>query len=234
MSSAGKRPGSPSVSTQRAAKRGALAPATRDEPIVISDDEDDSVEIVLARIKEQEQSEALAKQLQDEWRREVLTNNLNLPIASSSRTQDDDVIMIDSGTEDDEAMARRLAKEWAQTGSSSPSRSQETSKKQPCITSKGNSKGKSPEKSSSVGQAHAPDEKLRECRGAFTADRECSKCGSLVQSPNGHVGCCNTARAMALTLFLRSCFQLVILPLALCIYCMLHAGIVVPTIAEAV
>ncbi|CCL98146.1 uncharacterized protein FIBRA_00140 [Fibroporia radiculosa] len=70
----------------------------------MSDDEE-PLEVVLAKIKAQEESEALARQLQQEW---------DNPSSGSGNATSSDLMQHSStGTEEsDEALARRLAKEW--------------------------------------------------------------------------------------------------------------------------
>src|SRR5882757_1208536 len=78
--------------TVRASKRARkLSPDP--EPGVAIVDEDNDLEVILAQIKEQEESEKLAKRVQDEWNHSPAD-------------------VVDETTDSDEALARRLAKEW--------------------------------------------------------------------------------------------------------------------------
>lgn len=125
-------------------------------------DADDLTEI-LARIKEQEESERLAKRLQDEWME----------------------------PEDDEALAKRLALEWEQedkaasTGdagfASGLKNCRETDDSLSIRASA------STTHSSNTNDLTPPDDILRQFRPLFTQERPCSECGKLVASPRGHV-----------------------------------------------
>lgn len=156
----------PSASTS-SLKRARIQPDT--EPIVI-DVDDDNLDVILAQIKEQEASEALAKQLQNDWD-ETSPNE-----GSSSR----DAIVIDDEEDDDASMARRLAQEWGDSdilSIASHVSTQEDSQPGPSTIG-------SPE------QEDPPDKILDQFRELFTSDRDCSKCGKPVSSPRGHVRDC--------------------------------------------
>ena len=109
-------------------------PATA--PVVnVDDEEDDSLESILARIKAHEESEALAQRLHQEWNDPSGNSNSVSPSPFSFREHSvgascgtrtgfaasapEDAIVISDGDsdaelvpEDDEAMARRLAEQW--------------------------------------------------------------------------------------------------------------------------
>ncbi|OCH95740.1 hypothetical protein OBBRIDRAFT_744889 [Obba rivulosa] len=148
------------------------------EAIVISDDEDESLEHILAQIKAQEESEALARRLQEEWNGAASDSTRagsNLPGPSSAPA---------GCQEDDEALARRLAEEWekedgaAAAGSSAAA----TLREQPTLNAS-NTKGKAPYTS---GADETPDEALRQFQTVFTAMRKC-QCGHDIPSPRGYV-----------------------------------------------
>lgn len=204
MSSRKKR----SLSPQQASgshgprKRAYLPPQSDIEPSVIDVDADDLPEI-LARIKDQEENESLAKQLDEQW---------NGVAGPSNSGQDDD----------DEALARRLAAEWEQedgapmdgllnTGISQRQIDDEvieieddeddafpvpsTSTAHPQASTSHTAKRTRPPprrqgQSSSNGASQTtvpPDEKLEDFRALFTSERPCSKCGEPVASPRGYV-----------------------------------------------
>ncbi|KAJ7070570.1 hypothetical protein C8F01DRAFT_1225967 [Mycena amicta] len=140
-----RRPRSPS--TNKARKR---ARVPEKDVIDIPDNEEDDLEEILALIKQSEESERLAKELN----------------GSTSHAS--------NGIEDDAAMARRLASEWAK---------EESQEDEPSST-------KAPSKTISVDSCNdevPPDAKLEEFRSFFTAERMCSKCGETVKSPRGFV-----------------------------------------------
>ncbi|KAJ6623142.1 hypothetical protein B0H10DRAFT_2011350 [Mycena sp. CBHHK59/15] len=164
MATRAKRPLSPSnttaISLSKRNKRARVQP--KDEPEIISvDDEDEELDAILARIKESEESEKLARQLQNEW-------------AAGSSTGPDVIDLED--LEDDAAMARRLAAEWGT----------EDDGKLPELTSR-TKPGPSRANYSCDADDIPPDEKLAQFRSFFTAERSCSKCGKLVRSPRGFV-----------------------------------------------
>jgi len=145
--------------------------STAQEIILIDDaDDEDDLAAILAQIKQQEESERLAKELQGSW------ND-----ASGSKNP----ILID---EDDEALAKRLAREWADEDEE-----MEISAIQPTPSSSYTASiplqpsfeidrpRKVPD------HAKSPDKSLSAFRHLFTATRACSKCGKDVPSPRGHV-----------------------------------------------
>ncbi|OSX67171.1 hypothetical protein POSPLADRAFT_1129859 [Postia placenta MAD-698-R-SB12] len=79
------------------------AKRSRTEVIDLSDEEE-PLEAILAQIQAQDESEVLARQLQDEWN--------NVPSASGSNDGKIEREAVTIDDEDDEALARRLAKEW--------------------------------------------------------------------------------------------------------------------------
>ncbi len=168
----------PESSTTGAAKR-ARKNNAQTEIIVIedSDEEDDELKEILAQIEAQEESESLAKQLQSEF-----TGDVDAPM------------------EDDEALARRLAEEWAKeenaqgemTTSSHYSKFPDSSSSSMLAPTRARSldidasvsKGKAKECKVTYTK---PDEALASYRSTFTRSRPCSSCGKDVKSPRGCV-----------------------------------------------
>ncbi|GBE77250.1 Baculoviral IAP repeat-containing protein [Sparassis crispa] len=143
----------------------------RSEVITISDDEEEPLESVLAKIKAQEESEALARKLQQDW----ADNAQPAPSAGTSSNADrgHDEEVIDLTREDDEALAKRLAKEW------------EALDEVPQQVT-GPSKGK--RKAYEVEEDHdvTPDKKLERYHELFIGTKRC-QCGEELSSPRGHV-----------------------------------------------
>ena len=156
-------------------------------------DDDESLESIVARIEEQERSEALAKQLSREINEEGGPSHLPHPGGA-----DDDVIALDD--EDDEALARRLADEWAQED--------EMLVAEPLPADDNLDKGKHKETSRSTTGAtvrtlvpvhlsadssseggSAVEDNLQTHKEVFVLTRPCSKCGNDVISPRGYVRC---------------------------------------------
>ncbi|KAI0368884.1 hypothetical protein BV20DRAFT_968673 [Pilatotrama ljubarskyi] len=162
-------------------------------PIDISDydDGEDSLQSILAQIKAQEESEALAKRLHQEWNAPGPSNASGGPsgsracgrVAPDGDGDGDDVIVISDDDvemqEDDEAVARRLAKEWEVQDvvpDGSPSNS---SSNPPSV------KGKARSRSDS-GAAQWPAAVLEQYKDLFRGERTCS-CGAKLPSPRGPV-----------------------------------------------
>jgi hypothetical protein len=157
----------------------------------IAIDEDEDLDAILARIKEQEESEKLALKLQDEW---------------NHSSGSGDIVLSDEPAESDEALARRLAKEWGNQvdGDIDPipgpsniaERDQgfddivEISKpvgpqtRPSELTRPSYSRSKT---YSTLAEGGTPDTKLSQFRDLFTANKKCTKCGKAVKSPRGHV-----------------------------------------------
>ncbi|KAI0673805.1 hypothetical protein C8Q78DRAFT_1019118 [Trametes maxima] len=174
-----KRPLSPASPRKVTVKKPVL------EWNAIPDDDEDSLESILAQIKAQEESEALARRLQQEWNAPGPSGVQPEPAGPSgtgtrSRCTFGNVIEIsdDEGHEDDEAVARRLAAQWeredATPGCLPPS-----------IHNTSASKGKD-KASSEAGAPRSPASVLESYRALFSGERSCS-CGSKVSSPRGHV-----------------------------------------------
>lgn len=176
--------------------------------VVINSEDEEDFDAILARIKEQEESEQLARKLQEEW------NGTSSAGPSA---------VVNRSTENDEAMARELAQQW-EDGDYQPSSSKilqtqgsdnsvvgEPTTTQQFQGFKANlatheldieslkpsgeveSKIQLP-KSSSYSipmEDDPPDQKLAEFRSLFTRTRECTKCHKDVKSPRGHVSICH-------------------------------------------
>ena len=192
-----KRNLSPSQASGSKPKRLRKAPVPDPDVIVIDSDhesnESDDLKAILAQIKAQEESERLALQY-----------NLDQP--SMSRSKD-----TESAHEDDEAMARRLAAEWAHEAESTnlekgvdelPMDLSDVEKVHPngaSASTSSISKGTgsltktrtgimdSSGNKSYISVPIRPDDGLTSFRDMFTKTRPCSKCGKDVQSSRGCV-----------------------------------------------
>ncbi|TBU46163.1 hypothetical protein BD309DRAFT_954744 [Dichomitus squalens] len=201
-------------------------------PTALNDEDEDSLEAILALIKAHEESEALARKLQDEWNggsidMDTSGPSSSCPRSSSSRDPNSstersplspdhaDVIDASDGDschdervpvpEDDESMARCLAREWEiedsvrindlprppPTSASSVRRIKHKAKRV---------RVNSPEGSQcdlttidDKDDATITNEKLpavaqlEQCRDFFTGEKTCSSCRSTLPSPRGHV-----------------------------------------------
>jgi baculoviral IAP repeat-containing protein 6 len=165
------------------------------EDVVVIDSDFDSesnesqeFKAILAQIKAQEESERLALQI-----------DLNQPSSSGSKD-------MDTRLEDDEAMAKRLAAEWAREAESAnldkgidefpmdldieqvhpgtpndASASTISKRTRTSTMDSSNSRGTK----SYISVPVRPDEGLSSFRDMFTKTRPCSKCGKDVKSPRG-------------------------------------------------
>jgi len=181
----------PSGSAVKRARK--LSPDVDRNIILVDDSEDNELDAILAQIKEQEESEQLAKRLQNEW---------------NHSSGSGDVVSSDAS---DEALARRLAQEWAEQvddddepvrGASRPMEGgrgsndvveiYESYDAQPTDSESHSSDPTGPSHQSSsrystlIGGG-TPDTTLLEFQDFFTANKECTKCGKAVKSPRGHV-----------------------------------------------
>ncbi|KAJ3526987.1 hypothetical protein NM688_g8188 [Phlebia brevispora] len=146
------------------------------EVIVISDDdeEEESLDHILMRIQQQEESEALARQLQGQFD--------DRPGPSRATSSSSPHVIVPSSDEDDEALARRLAREWAEEDAVAAIAAQplpDTSVCQPSTSS-----------ASVIVADHprvTPNERLNEHFSLFTGNRPCTKCGAQIPSPRGYV-----------------------------------------------
>jgi len=151
--------------------------ATSHKPVVIdvdNDAEEEDFGSILARIKEQEESEALARKLHDEWN----------GVASTSTSGAEVIVIDDDEGGEDAATARKLAQEWElEDGKVASALYQQST---------GTLSLKSARSSASgshllLEQETPPDEQLLQYRDLFVAERQCTKCGKPVKSPRGHV-----------------------------------------------
>jgi baculoviral IAP repeat-containing protein 6 len=184
-------------------KRTRKAPVPEPHDVIVIEDSDDAeneadpddLKEILAQIKEQEESEHLAKQLH---------NDYGVPLSSGSKDMPIDL-------ENDAAMARQLAEEWALEDSAlemnheeiadssdieilpGPSNTKVSS--QPRQTGNaprntGNSNSTSsmfPDRKSYKLANTRPDTALEPFKQTFTLTRNCSKCSKYVKSPRGSV-----------------------------------------------
>ncbi|KAI0931610.1 hypothetical protein AcW2_000464 [Taiwanofungus camphoratus] len=136
------------------------------EAIVVDDEE--LLEVVLSKIRAQEESEALARRLQDEWNESTGVRD----VYDDSNPETVDEL-------DDEALARHLALEWEALDGDHT-----ISERQPVLGIPGSSgtRGKPPSGTAS----HIPTDRLRQYQDLFIGTRQC-KCGSTLDSPRGHV-----------------------------------------------
>ncbi|THH19009.1 hypothetical protein EW146_g2092 [Bondarzewia mesenterica] len=172
------------IDTERSPKR------SRREESQLEEDEDD-LEAILARIREQEESEALARKLQDEWNSADTTDATGFEmdhnaIVIAEEDEDEDIQVVDG-----EALAKRQSSEDVKKGNrvsvASSSSSIKTRGRQFAV---GQSAQPGPSRSvplSSPGLNTPPDIRLEQYVDLFTAKRSCSKCGSSLDSPRGFV-----------------------------------------------
>lgn len=196
----------------------------RRETVPVNVNDDDDLEEILAQIKQQEESEALARKLHEEWNNPVnaggsgnhgghyaplaveheydyhseeeddfgfamdMDIDMDMNVDDEDDEDDDDHGDSDS-SEGDEALARRLAAEWAKEDGTPAKKSvpgllaslPETSHGQSRPVSK--SKGKLPR------SPDTPDSKLEVYHEFFVGSRNCTECGHEILSPRGYV--CN-------------------------------------------
>ncbi|KAJ7292799.1 hypothetical protein C8J57DRAFT_1267123 [Mycena rebaudengoi] len=138
------------------------------QEIIPLDDDGEDLESILARIKESEESERLARKMQSEW-------------SSPGPSAAHDVIDVD----DDATLARCLADEWAweSEDNAKPVETFDVDAWEP-PTKHSLVKKATP---SSTADGVTPDAQLSEFRSFFTTERSCSKCGKTVESPRGFV-----------------------------------------------
>lgn len=175
-----KRPLSPCERDDKSAKRRAI------EPVI---DYDDDLEAILAQIKQQEESEALARKLQEEWNNEPNLGERSgthqggpySPITVEDETTD--VIL-----ENDEALARRLAFEWDREDNTLAENavSGTLSAVQP-TESHGQPFADFKQKNKAPPSDETPDIVLKRYRSFFVGARHCTNCGHDIPSPRGFV-----------------------------------------------
>lgn len=148
------------------------------------DSDDEPLEVILARIKEQEQSEALAKRLQAQWHDDGPSSSGSAAGTEPIVIDGDNEFLVDS----DEALARRLAAEWAAEDAVAPPPA--ASSRLPLSASNGSSGSvplpATPPAEESSADA-APNIRLKACENLFLATRGCKKCKAAIASPRGYV-----------------------------------------------
>ncbi|KAI9060495.1 hypothetical protein FKP32DRAFT_1577713 [Trametes sanguinea] len=165
------------------------APKTK-RPALVSgsnvNEDEDSLESILALIQAQEESEALARKLQQEWNAPgPSTSPASAPkAAGASRrtTTPDGVIEIsdDEQQEDDETIARRLAKQW-ELEDAVPETVPVPLTNLPAT--KGKAKSQSATRPTTT---ELPISPLEQYRDLFTQSKRCP-CGADIPSPRGYV-----------------------------------------------
>ncbi|KAJ7665225.1 hypothetical protein DFH06DRAFT_1268392 [Mycena polygramma] len=156
-----KRPLSPSKPSPAKSRKRAR------RSLIIEDDDDDDLAEILAQIKASEENERRAR--------------------NGGSSKNAEVIDVDD-LEDDEAMARRLAAEWADEEPEASTKEPETvdvDAWEPPVASTSVKTG--PSRPVSLADNTSPDEKLAEFRSFFIAERDCSNCGKPVKCPRGFV-----------------------------------------------
>lgn len=148
-------------------------------------DYEEDLDSILALIKQQEESEALAQQLQSEWND---LPNTSANASNSSRATiidvDEDIVILDddaSEAEDDAAMARRLAREWEREDNQNNLIDAGLSSKTTTGTPP------RPFKLVDMNLETPPDARLLEHRELFVRNRNCPKCNKQIKSPRGLV-----------------------------------------------
>ncbi|KAI0050598.1 hypothetical protein FA95DRAFT_1555521 [Auriscalpium vulgare] len=121
------------------------------------DDENDDLAAILAQIKQQEDSEALARQLQEEWNNE----------AAEDRVEGSSDIHLDVGP-----FASSSGRQLRSSGGSIPQN-----------VAAGTSHNAS---SSNLNEDETPDIPLAQARHLFTGDRQCPGCKGKLKSPRGY------------------------------------------------
>jgi hypothetical protein len=162
----------------------------------VPDDEEDLASI-LEKIREQEESEALAKKLQQEFDGPQAAQVIDL-------TQGDDDTLANneigpSTREDDEAMAQRLAREWevldaAQAPPTKPVEELKVRNEETLVSTSSKSLRTQQPTNESRSCAPAPmvnpvnpETDLSKHRDLFTRTKECTKCGNDVVPPRNLV-----------------------------------------------
>jgi len=194
---------SPDQPSGRSSKRIRKAPVPEPDNVIIIEDSDhakyeadpDDLKEILAQIKEQEESEHLAKQLH---------NDFGVPSSSGSKDMPINI-------EDDAAMARQLAEEWALEDNAlemnheaiadssdieilpGPSNAKVSNRPRHSENVPRNT-GSSSSTSSKLADRKPcklanirPDAALEPFKHIFTITRSCSKCSKDVKSPRGSV-----------------------------------------------
>lgn len=159
--------------------------ARQRDVVVVPDSDEEPLDDILAKIKAQEESEALASRLASASQTYGETSQMG------QRTQDEPMVTDDT-VESDEALARRLAAEWAaeeaelvvpiESQPSVPGSSRRASAAAGPSTSDGGGIAANDCATDTV-----PDVKLRTHEELFVGTRKCTKCNVDVASPRGYV-----------------------------------------------
>jgi len=174
----------------RPSKRIRKTPVPEPDDVIIIEDSDkedpDDLKEILAQIKEQEDSERLAKQLETDYVPSAMPTNI----------------------EDDAAMARQLAEEWALEDNTLEMNHEEITDSSDIEILPGPSnakfQGHTENEPSNAGSFNSisskladpnffklatvrPDAALEPFKAFFTISRNCSKCSKVVKSPRGSV-----------------------------------------------
>ncbi|KAF7969011.1 hypothetical protein HWV62_28686 [Athelia sp. TMB] len=148
-------------------------------------EEEQDLEEILARIAEQEASEALARELEAEWNPPSTSSNIIGSQHVGDGNQQDVIVIEDTRfLEDDESMARRLAQEWGSESQAGPSYS---SKSTHNSSATHRAQPLSMDDSSPQDVTLAPDTRLLKCKTLFTGLRGCPKCKEDMDAPRGQV-----------------------------------------------
>lgn len=165
--------------------------------------EDEDLDEILAQIREQEASEALARQLQEEWGNEGTAGTAGASASGTSGVlykpdDHDDVIDIgdDEGSEGEALAIQRSLEDSRKTQGGVVKRATRSSTRNSdnnivttgIESAQPRSSGRIRASSeSTTGLDKPPDSRLKKFTELFTADRPCSKCGASLPSPRGIV-----------------------------------------------
>ncbi|KAF8588347.1 hypothetical protein K439DRAFT_1335558 [Ramaria rubella] len=172
--------------------------------------EEEDLEVILAKIHQQEQSEALARKLQQELDRgELLLGGADDNVIDLTRDFCDSDVSANGSAgssrqtiEDDEAMARRLAREWEQEAVGPYGESESVS-----VASASEDQKNSATTAKLRSKLISPDEDLLRYRKLFTQTRNCTKCSSAVPSPRNMVVFSPTTPPPSLLALLHACCE---------------------------
>ncbi|GJE89509.1 hypothetical protein PsYK624_056110 [Phanerochaete sordida] len=146
--------------------------------VIIVDSDDDDMEVILAQIKQQEQSEALARQLQTER-----AGVDQAPQAGPSRLDEPILISDESSPGGDEALARKLQAEWAAADAAE----QPLPSAFPTIAPSSSSRIAMLNRDEDSTHDSLPSTRLVGHKDLFVGTRQCAKCQTNVPSPRGYV-----------------------------------------------
>ncbi|KAF8665441.1 hypothetical protein AX16_000460 [Volvariella volvacea WC 439] len=173
---------SPDPGPSRNRKRSRLALAA--DPIIVEDEDD--MDVILARIKEQQDSEKLAR-LQEEQ---------GLGVAGPG--------VAPQSVSSDEALARKLAREWGHEVIEIDSDSDGVINIDDAVGDEHISAPNMRELITEEGNDISPDQHLEQFRSIFTAVQPCRKCSKAIAAPRGFVVFKNLTGPMPASLELRA------------------------------